>query len=266
MVQKVGVDAGGSLVKIAYKESSRFHYKIYPIEEFDKVINWLNIFNSDTIIHLTGGKSHLIKEKISQESVLIDEFEAMTMGAKILLDESKKSLDTSFILASIGTGTSIYYVQNGNYERLLGIGIGGGTFIGLGSIISGTTSFHKLVELAAQGHKDKVDLLVKDIYAPGPAPLLGELTAANFGKAHRNYTNKSDQLASLVQLISETIILLISQAAANKQTNTVVLAGSTLDGNAPLKAAFSSFQNMLGMNLIFLENGSFAGARGALGI
>ncbi|WP_251554452.1 hypothetical protein [Neobacillus muris] len=37
---KAGIDAGGSLLKIAYKENNRIHYKKYPIEKADEVLSW----------------------------------------------------------------------------------------------------------------------------------------------------------------------------------------------------------------------------------
>ena len=42
--------------------------------------------------------------------------------------------------------------------------MGGGTFWGLGSLLTKAQGFDELLELASQGDHRKIDLLVKDIY------------------------------------------------------------------------------------------------------
>ena len=42
--------------------------------------------------------------------------------------------------------------------------MGGGTFWGLGRLLTGVSNFDELLDLAEQGDRDGVDILVKDIY------------------------------------------------------------------------------------------------------
>ncbi|MCU9611948.1 type II pantothenate kinase [Caldibacillus lycopersici] len=263
MRRSIGVDAGGSLVKIAFEEKGSIHYKTYPVEDIDTLVNWLKLSASDAIFKLTGGKANYLKERLGNESIMIDEFQTIVDGVRLLLMEQNEVIN-DFILVSIGTGTSIYHVQKDHNERMFGTGIGGGTLIGLGAKLASTSDFHQIIKLAAKGDHKRSDLLVKDIYDRHSPPILADLTAANFGKAHKQNALKEDLLASLVQLIGETIILLASSAAQMKNSKTIVFSGGTLAGNTVLKEVLLSFQEMLGYQMIILENGEFAGARGAL--
>ena len=42
--------------------------------------------------------------------------------------------------------------------------MGGGTFWGLGRLLTGVSNFDELLDLAEQGSREGVDTLVKDIY------------------------------------------------------------------------------------------------------
>lgn len=47
-----------------------------------------------------------------------------------------------------------------NYERIGGTSLGGGTFLGLGLLLTGIKNFEDLLKLALKGHHTNVDLLV----------------------------------------------------------------------------------------------------------
>ncbi|MGY0693736.1 type II pantothenate kinase [Virgibacillus sp. FSP13] len=261
----IGVDAGGSLVKISYEEKGKLHTKTYPIEEITTCLNWLQMLFPDATLELTGGKSAYLQSIAKQRTQLVDEFQATVVGTRYLLATEEQKASDHFIQVHIGTGTSIFHVTPDSYERLLGTGIGGGTFMGLGKLISGKDTFNQLIELAAQGNSQHSDLLIKDIYAPSPSPLLGDLTASNFGKANLNESaTTADHVASLVRMIGETLVLLATHAATMHQLKTIVFTGSMLNGNRPLKELIASFQDIMDFNSIFLEKGAYVGAIGAL--
>ncbi|MFC4023524.1 type II pantothenate kinase [Oceanobacillus longus] len=264
-MRRIGIDAGGSLIKLAYEESGRLHVKTYPNQDREQLLQWLTSVAPDATLHVTGGKSGYLAMTATQRTRYVDEFQAIIEGTRYLLDQEKHSPSNEYIIVSIGTGTSIFHVTPTHYERLSGSGIGGGTFMGLGSLITGEKDFFKLVELAAKGDHKNSDLLVKDIYAPDEAPLFGDLTAANFGKAHDNDSaTTEDHMTALIQLIGETIILLAGQAAIAKNTQKIVFVGSTLDRNKALQDVLSSFQDRMAYVPVFLSRGPYAGAIGSL--
>lgn len=265
MTNKIGIDAGGSLLKIAYEEKGKFHVKTYGNDESKNLIQWLTMLNPDATLYITGGKSTSIKEQVMQKCVYIEEFDAVTKGARFLVKRENPSFQDDFILVSLGTGTSIFHVKEEESHRLLGSGIGGGTLMGLGSLLTGRGNYQHLINLAEKGASQKSDLLVRDIYAPNEPPIPGELTAANFGKAHFNMQARvEDHVAALIRLIGETVISLASQAAKITGVEKIVFVGSTLNGNKPLKDVLSGFQSMMQYEPIFLEKGSYAGAIGTL--
>ncbi|RLL46911.1 type II pantothenate kinase [Oceanobacillus piezotolerans] len=265
MIDRIGMDAGGSLIKLAYEERGHLHTKTYNPHELKELVNWIQLVSPNAQLFLTGGKSALVQSHFTQKCFVVDEFPAAIAGTKLLLEMEKKKVKDEFILVSIGTGTSIFYVTKEKEVRLLGTGIGGGTLLGLGSLITGRNDFHHLAELALKGKHEQSDLLVADIYAPNEPPVPGHLTAANFGKAHENMKARvEDHVAALNQLIGEVVISLAQQAAANKQVEHIVFIGSTLSGNKALKDVLASFTSLMPYQPVFLDKGAYAGAAGAL--
>ena len=79
----------------------------------------------------------------------------------------KKTYDFSnpypFILVNIGSGVSILSVRApGQYQRVCGTSLGGGTFLGLCCLLTKCTTFEEALELAAKGDNKKVDKLGED--------------------------------------------------------------------------------------------------------
>lgn len=259
-MNRIGIDAGGSLTKIAYEENKRLRLKTYPSNQIDKVIQWLKTLAPEASLQVTGGRAEALKDNNAAISIF-KEFECVIEGTKYLLMTENKLPETDYLLVNIGTGTSFFHKK----ERLSGTGVGGGLFTGLGAIIANTSNYHTLVDLASKGDRAKSDLMVSDIYQYNHSPIEASLTAANFGKDQLHPSvSTEDQLAALTQLIGETIVLLASAAAKSLGTKEIVMIGGALTGNPLLKQVIASFESMLDYNLTFLEKGSHAGAIGAL--
>jgi type II pantothenate kinase len=260
---KAGIDAGGSLIKIAFQEKSKMHYKKYAIDELNQAIMWLKMVAPNVFVTLTGGKANWIKRNYFPDGVNIPEFQATCDGARFFLVEEGKKIDNPFLVVNIGTGTSWHLVDGEKYERILGSGIGGGTFTGLGSLLTTSKGYEKFTVLANTGEKGNVDLLVKDIYETDEPPIDGNLTAANFAKGIKVKHSEADRMAAVTNMIAETIVLLTWQAASIHQTKEVVFIGSALIGNPSLRMGLESFNNKLGLSSTFLQNGEYCGAVGA---
>ena len=260
----IGIDAGGTLIKIAFEENGRIRYRKYSLSDVDGAMSWIRMFSTNKKIVLTGGKAGMLKSKYFPDAEVIDEFTAACEGAKFLMQKSEVHIGDDFMLVNVGTGTSWFNIKGGKYERVLGSGVGGGTFIGLGNLLAGSKVFSELVEMAARGSRGNVDLLVKDIYHPEEPPIPGDLTASNFAKsALITESSNSDRLAAVINMISETITLLTVQAAALHQTKKVIYIGSTLAGNQPLQSSLELYAKMSGIEPVFLPDGEYSGAIGA---
>lgn len=266
MKNRIGVDAGGSLIKIAYEEKGRLHFRKYPIDEMESALGWLRMFSGNKKLFLTGGKAGKIKAEFFPNAETVDEFTAACAGAKHLLAKESMPFDEKFLLVNIGTGTSWFTIDGDHFERVLGSGIGGGTFMGMGNIFAELKDFSKLVELSSTGERARVDLLVKDIYFPEEPPIPGELTASNFAKsASVEASSPADKMAAASNMISETITLLTVQASTLQNLQKVVFIGSTLSGNKPLQNSIDYYIKMSGLDPVFLPDGEYSGAIGAMG-
>ncbi|MDZ5473030.1 type II pantothenate kinase [Bacillus sp. 31A1R] len=258
---KIGIDAGGSLIKLCYEQKGKLHFKKYDYTQVESAIEWLKFLAPHSQVRLTGGKAGVIQQTFLPEARIIPEFTATCEGAQFLNKQSTLPIKGPFLLVNIGTGTSWFLINGDHYERVLGSGMGGGTFVGLGNVISNERDFFKLNQLSSLGNKNNVDLLVKDIYHPLEPPINGDLTASNFGKVAD--IKPEDGIAALSNLMAETLILLTMQTAKLHKVNEIVYIGNTLIGNSLLKTTLESYTTALGFSAYFLENGEFSGAVGA---
>ncbi len=261
-METIGIDAGGTLIKVVYKEKGQMHYKKFAETEGQAMINWLSMVKPNAHFVLTGGNAESLSSQFTHASV-ITEFEAVCTGAKHLLKEQQPSLTFPIVLVNIGTGTSIFLLDESEHQRINGTGIGGGTFIGLGGLLSGTYDYHQLVELARKGTRNQVDLLVKDIYKGDAPPVLGDLTAANFAKGTIEDSKPADRIRALVNMIAETIILLSSTVVSQYSASTIAFVGGALYMNDVLKKDLQQFESMLHYEALFLDHGLYTGAMGA---
>lgn len=260
----IGIDAGGTLIKIAYEENGRLLYRKYPAGEMESAMGWLQMFSFSKRIVLTGGRAGKVKSLYFPDAELIDEFTAACNGAKFLMDSDDITFNEKVLLVNIGTGTSWFIMDQTKSKRILGSGFGGGTLMGLGRLLGDIDNYEDLTELALQGNRESIDMMVKDIYEPDTPPIPGDLTASNFAKASTGeHHSVSDIAASLMNLLSETIILLTVQAATLHNIKKAVFIGSTLSGNKALKENIAKYGNMSDLETVFLKNGEYSGAIGA---
>ncbi|KAL7637380.1 UNVERIFIED_CONTAM: hypothetical protein RMT77_012108 [Armadillidium vulgare] len=124
-----------------------------------------------------------------------------------------------YLLVNIGSGVSILKVESEDkYERIGGTSMGGGTFWGLGCLLTKAKGFDDLLQLASEGDHRNVDLLVKDIYGGDydTHGLSGDIIASSFGKAMHIGTgsNKSFSEADIARSLLFTVSNDIGQIAS----------------------------------------------------
>lgn len=265
----IGLDAGGTLTKLAYlNENNEFEFKLFPSNDFTQVKNWIENNPQIEEIGLTGGRTEqlLAVLKTVKSIQYLVEFEATFKGLNYLLQKEGYAINQS-IITNIGTGTSIHYMNKDCHIRVGGTGIGGGTLTGLSAIMTGVHDFHNITEKAALGNRDLIDLFVKDIYEGMDTPIEGHLTASNFGKVSISKDVKhgtNDLLATIQGLVGEVITTLSIQFAEEKNCEHIIYIGSTLTKNEHLKKVIGNYTILKKHNPIFLNNCGFSGAIGAL--
>lgn len=260
----VGVDAGASLVKLALREGDELRNELHPAGAIDTVAERIAQLGPKCL-GLTGAGASRLAGRVG-ESVRVTEFSAWGAGVRRLLAAQRPEVNEPYLLVSLGTGTSVLLAQGLGVSRVGGTALGGGTLMGLGGLLLGDVSFSDLTALAARGDRRRVDLLVSDIYRPGEIALAGDATAASFGKPRlREAARSPEDLASaIVGLLGENVALICTSLAAAHDVRRIVYGGSTLRGNRALRDVLTLITAAFGREPLFLEEGEFAGALGAL--
>ena len=196
----------------------------------------------------------------------VNEFVAWGNGAAKLLPSSC-GVEFPYLLGSIGTGTSILLVNGFTITRVGGSALGGGTILGLGRVAIPGISFGDLCRLASLGNRCEVDLLLKDIYAPGQIGIADNITASNFGKLAGDKLiprpSDADIAAGIISMVGENIALVVSEMMNIYHTHTIVYGGSTLCHNTVLRSVLMRAGELLHHRAVILDRGEFTGAVGA---
>jgi type II pantothenate kinase len=261
----VGIDAGGTLIKFAFWDQNHLHTIKLPSKHMQAAVDWVKDRFPAANLCVTGGKSQLFQSKLGYETRSMIEFDATCQGVQYLMREQAVS-HPSFILANAGTGTSIHWINQGGHSRVGGTGVGGGTLIGLSSLLAGIDEYEEIVQLAKQGKTDRVDLLVSHIYEGAVPPIPGDLTASNFGNVMHQSGDRipADLLASVMSLVGETIATVSILAAQQHGVSNIVYIGSSFVGNDVLRDVVVRNTEFMGAAPIVLQNGEYSGAIGAL--
>uniref|UniRef100_A0A672RTA1 4'-phosphopantetheine phosphatase n=1 Tax=Sinocyclocheilus grahami TaxID=75366 RepID=A0A672RTA1_SINGR len=229
---------GDPLYEISVQEeiTARLHFIKFENAYIETCLDFIkdHLVNTETkVIKATGGGAYKFKDLVEKKLKLKvdkeDEMTCLIKGCNFVLKNIPheafvyaKHADSEFrfqnthpdifpyLLINIGSGVSIVKVEaEDKFERIGGSSIGGGTFWGLGALLTKTKRFDELLQLASKGQHTNVDMLVKDIYggAYGSLGLTGDLIASSFGKSATTDKefSKEDMAKSLLHMISNDI-------------------------------------------------------------
>jgi type II pantothenate kinase len=259
-----GVDAGATLTKLALPGlDGPPLLRCLPSERPEAVLDILRACNARRI-GITGGGAARLAEALPG-AMIVEEFQAWRTGVTELL---AGEAGDRFLLVSIGTGTSILLIDGANAQRLGGTPLGGGTVLGLGALLAGSSDFTTLCGLAVRGDRSRVDLSVAEVYADGDAPLHTDVMASSFARLadgpHRSADARPEDLArSIMAMVGENVALLAGSLSLVVGVSRIVFGGSTLPDNPVLAEALSDYVGRFGREPIYLEDGAFTGALGA---
>eukprot|EP00879_Flechtneria_rotunda_P031135 GHRR01033987.1.p1 GENE.GHRR01033987.1~~GHRR01033987.1.p1 ORF type:complete len:118 (+),score=25.20 GHRR01033987.1:353-706(+) len=105
------------------------------------------------------------------------------------------SLDTAavdselfpYLLVNIGSGVSIIRVDGpgeGQFSRVSGSSVGGGTFWGLCKLLTGVRDFDDMLELSTQGNNSNVSVWLVFDSASYRTGVLGDCGSSSIGVGH----------------------------------------------------------------------------------
>jgi len=264
----VGIDIGGSTTKIAGFDKGEM---LLPVQisasnaiaslfgAFGKFLydNKLEL-NDIEQVNLTGVGSSVVEQPIyGLPTYKVDEFTANGKGGGYFAGDKKE-----FMVVSMGTGTSFVGVRDGVPQHLGGIGIGGGTIIGLSKLMINTNDIDRILDLASEGKVSNIDLRIGDI-SKNPLPGLNlDITASNFGKASSRATCE-DKAAGIVHMVIETICQTAALIAQGMELKDFILIGALT--NFPECTEVSSMIKTLfpDYNFMVPEAGEYGTAIGA---
>ncbi|WP_309119498.1 type II pantothenate kinase [Paenibacillus sp.] len=266
MKQSIGIDAGGTLIKIAHETpDGAVRFLKFRSDDLEGAAAWLLARGDDAAVALTGGKAKPLQALIGRPASYLVEFEATCSGVRWLMRQGGME-QASFLLTNVGTGTSIHYVDGERHTRIGGTGVGGGTLVGLSAMTTGVREFDEIVRLASTGKRDDIDLLVSHIYEGSTPPIPGELTASNFGRWLQTggSDRPEDVLASIVGLVGETVASVSVHAAGQCGASCVLYIGSSFIRNDLLRKVVAGYTELRGSRAVMVPDGEYSGALGAL--
>ncbi|XP_037535594.1 4'-phosphopantetheine phosphatase isoform X2 [Nematolebias whitei] len=291
--------ASDKLYEISVQEevTARLHFIKFENAYIETCLDFIkdHLVNTETkVIKATGGGAHKFKELIEKKLGLKvdkeDEMTCLIKGCNFVLRNIPheafvyaKHADSEFrfqttnpdifpyLLVNIGSGVSIVKVESEDtFERIGGSSIGGGTFWGLGALLTKTKRFDELLQLASKGQHTSVDMLVKDIYGGsyGYLGLTGDLIASSFGKsatADKEFS-KEDMAKSLLHMISNDIGQLACLYAKLHNLSRVYFGGFFIRGHPVTMHTITYSINFFTkgeVQALFLRHEGYLGAIGA---
>ncbi|XP_061748094.1 4'-phosphopantetheine phosphatase isoform X2 [Nerophis ophidion] len=290
---------GDKLYEISVQEevTARLHFIKFENAYIETCLDFIkdHLVNTDTkVIKATGGGAHKFKDLLERKLGLRvdkeDEMTCLIKGCNFVLRnipheafvyakhaDSEYRFQTThpdifpYLLVNIGSGVSIVKVESEDrFERIGGSSIGGGTFWGLGALLTKTKRFDELLQLASKGQHTSVDMLVKDIYGGsyGSLGLTGDLIASSFGKSATADTefSKEDMAKSLLHMISNDIGQLACLYAKLHDLSRVYFGGFFIRGHPVTMHTITYSINFFTkgeVQALFLRHEGYLGAIGA---
>ncbi|XP_015280788.1 PREDICTED: pantothenate kinase 4 [Gekko japonicus] len=277
--------------------TARLHFIKFENAYIETCLDFVkdHLVNTETkVIKATGGGAYKFKDLIEKKLGLkVDKEDVMTClikGCNFVLKNIPheafaylKDADPEFrfqmnhpnifpyLLVNIGSGVSIVKVETEDkFEWIGGSSIGGGTFWGLGALLTKTKKFDELLQLASKGQHTNVDMLVKDVYggAYQTLGLSGNLIASSFGKsatADKDFS-KEDMAKSLLHMISNDIGQLACLYAKLHNLNKIYFGGFFIRGHPVTMRTITYSINFFSkgeVQALFLRHEGYLGAIGA---
>ena len=263
---KVGLDIGGSTTKIVGMQDGKIIAREIvraadPVTSafgaVGKLINDHSISVNDIEqINITGvGSGYPQAPIFGIKTVVVEEFKATGLGGLYL-----SGLEHA-VVVSMGTGTAYLDATKNNVRHIIGSGVGGGTLVGLGMALTGTSDAVKLSDMATSGDILKCDLTIGDITKNGVTGLPMNVTASNFGKAADDLS-REDKMAGVFNLVYQAVGTVAVMASRQCNLKDIVFTGQLTDLKE-CQQYLMPFEDLYGVNMIVPEDAVFATALGS---
>lgn len=263
----IGIDVGISTTKIVGVNDNGEVVSPIRIRATDPITSLYGAFgkylydnhiqlNDVEQVMVTGVGSAYVKSPIyGLPTRKAEEFIADGLGARYETDFDR------MLVVSMGTGTSIVQCDGNDIRHIGGIGLGGGTLMGLSRIMLKTDDVKQVVALALEGDIGNIDVLIGDI-SPDPLPGLPKTaTASLFGNARSNAT-REDIALGIINTVLQTIGSSCILASLNTGIKEYVLIGN-LTLLPQCKVVFPAMEKLYKVRFIIPKYSEFCTAIGA---
>ena len=263
----IGIDVGGSTTKIVGLNEGEIISPMFitatdPVSSlfgaFGKYIYSNNISLSDIEhVMITGVGSAYVEGNIyGLPTSKADEFQSDGLGAHF-----GSKLD-KLIVVSMGTGTTLIQVEGDKIRYLGGLGMGGGTLMGLSSLLLKTTNIDTIQELAERGNVKNVNLQIEDICKNDLEGLPLHATASLFGKVANSHACDEDIAIGIYYLVIQTIGCAAVLSALNSGIKDIVPIGN-LAQIPQCRIIFKMIEDLYKVRFHIPEHAEFRTAIGA---
>ena len=263
----IGIDVGGSTTKIVGLNEGEIISPMFitatdPVSSlfgaFGKYIYSNNISLSDIEhVMITGVGSAYVEGNIyGLPTSKADEFQSDGLGAHF-----GSKLD-KLIVVSMGTGTTLIQVEGDKIRYLGGLGMGGGTLMGLSSLLLKTTNIDTIQELAERGNVKNVNLQIEDICKNDLEGLPLHATASLFGKVANSHACDEDIAIGIYYLVIQTIGCAAVLSALNSGIKDIVPIGN-LAQIPQCRTIFKMIEDLYKVRFHIPEHAEFRTAIGA---
>lgn len=238
---QLSIDLGGSTSDVVVWDGD----EISEIHHFESdevgIEEILNRFPGAEKVFVTGGKSRFLDD----DYIRVGEIDAIGAGGAFLVDSGQWTVnsDGGLLVVSMGTGTCMVVSSDGRFlvegreaRHVGGTGVGGGTFVSLGKRLLGISEIEQLLEIGAKGEASSVDISVQEIVGSGIGLASADATASNLGKLASEIDFRDEDVAAgIINLVGQTIGVLVAQTARVEGLSRVVLVGKLTRADAVLQ-------------------------------
>ncbi|KAK6117926.1 hypothetical protein DH2020_048331 [Rehmannia glutinosa] len=293
-ILKDGIDTSSGNLNYKFV-TGRLHFVKFETSKISECIKFI----SSKSLHHYGDQDD--EDPASDKSIIkvnfsrldkVDEMSCLVAGANFLLKAVQREAFTymngqkeyvqiahedlyPYLLVNVGSGVSMIKVDGDNeFERVSGTSVGGGTFWGLGKLLTKCKSFDELLELSHQGNNRVIDMLVGDIYGGTDYSKIGLTSttiASSFGKAvsenkELEEYRAEDVARSLLRMISNNIGQIAYLNALRFGLKRIFFGGFFIRGHEYTMDTISvgvHFWSKGEAKALFLRHEGFLGALGA---
>ena len=262
----IGIDVGGSTTKIVGIENKTVKSPMF-VKATDPVTSLFGAFgkyiydNGITLseiemVMLTGvGSAYIDQPLYGLPTAKADEFMANGLGARYAIPQE------NLIVVSMGTGTSFVKVEGQQIRHIGGLGVGGGTLLGLSRLLLKTQDIQLIAAMAQKGTLTNIDLQIQDICNRPLPDLPLDATASNFGKADGN-ASPEDIASGIIHMVLQSIGQAAFLASLNSSIKDFVLIGN-LTQLPQCKEVFPKMEKMYGVRFLIPKYSEYRTAIGA---